>query len=115
MNKTIAVAACATTLAGCTTVADLREQPTFLAMKTDKTVSQVSACIGSQWERRSGAISTVPKEAGMSLSLNYTLYSNKITAAVVDITDAGPQRDVLVFARKGDANDKLRQEISGCV
>lgn len=102
-------------LGGCATVADLRTSAPFMRLETAKGVQEVGSCVAQQWSARSGSTNTAPRPAGLTLTLSYVVYSNTLTAAAVDVDDRGSSRTVSVYARKGDANDKLRREISACV
>ncbi len=99
-------------LSGCTTVADLRESPPFIQVVSQRSVASIQQCISKQWESRSGTTSYSPREVGFSMSLNYKVYSNQVTAAVVDVVDSNGQRTITVHA-KGEGS-KLRNEIAAC-
>jgi hypothetical protein len=102
-------------LAGCTTVADLRQEPAFIQTVTQKSVQAFAACLADQWTARSGTTNSVPRPNGTALTLSYQVYSNTVAAVTVTVDDLGQSRAVSVYARKGDRSDKLRREIDACL
>lgn len=87
----------------------------FIDRETGKPLTAISGCISKAWERRSGTTTYVPTEDGFTMRLSYDTLGGTIVATQVDATDRKNARQVVVYARKGDRNQKLRREIEGCL
>jgi hypothetical protein len=112
--RTVAITA-ALALAGCaTTVADIREREPFIIARSTKSVGALSECFGTAWEHRSGATNSIATEHGFTMTLTYQAF-RPIVSAVIDVTDKGGKRAVVVHAYKGEEREKLRSEIERCL
>lgn len=109
------VAALASLTACATTIADLRSGTPFIETSTPKSAQTYGACLAERWSARSGQVNSTPRPGGFALTLTYPTYQGTINAATVDVTEAGTRTNVIVYARKGDAGEKLRSEVIGCL
>lgn len=115
MERSMSFAISAIALAAAASLEDQTDKAPNLLTESQRSVNEIIGCFAEEWERRNGFVTTSPRQNGMRISLSYRIFGQKMTAVLINVDDIDENRKVSVFARKGDFNKKLRNEISRCV
>lgn len=113
----IVISATVLVLAGCTSIADLRDDQPFMRLASNHSAETVIACVVEQWADRSGTVNVLPRTNGSSANLSYqgALAAAPTVAALVDAQNTDTGSEIVVYKRGGESSDKLRGEVEPCI
>ena len=101
-------------IAGCTSVADLRDDQPFAVMTSDKAPAEWAACMTQQWEAGPHSVNVVPLPNGMSARQSSAFIDSVQMLKVVDAVSVGTETQVTVYKRGGESSEKMQREIEAC-
>jgi uncharacterized protein YceK len=113
MNRSLALAAGALLLAGCSSVGSLRDStPTAIYVGT-ASVEDVAGCVSQAWSTKPIQVKTVDLFGGTSIQLQKD--SGGPVLAVADIKAVGPKTVAKYFSRFPDDDTWYFQQIKDCM